>query len=236
MSTWMHGRSRSRCRLWRWPWRLEPGGSGVPPNTCRRGAKPSLTRFPSTAFLRLRTRQQLTNWIRVSARTSSNQARLTKSGFLLARTRAVLLPFVRLVVSLDLAETQHRPRHSGVCPKARGSQHRRSRSKCKSVGRHCCACAHESPLSSLAASAPRGCRQTTRQRSTLLQETCVPTPCPPTKSRKSLDSTTFFLGGRLVPTHMQAQETFHEFTTFVKCSSSLSFFQNGSDDAGRTVV
>ena len=40
MSSWMHGRSRSRRRLWRRPWRLETGGS--PPQR----AKPAERRFP----------------------------------------------------------------------------------------------------------------------------------------------------------------------------------------------
>ena len=71
------------------------------------------------------------------------------------KRKVVTNPFIRREVSakaekrrgpavwLGLAGTQHQPngtRHSGRCPKARRERHRSPRSRCKSVGRHCCDC------------------------------------------------------------------------------------------------
>ena len=102
-----------------------------------------LTRSLSMPFLTFRTRRFLTTWSRTRAWTGSNKARLTKSA-LLAPTRAVFLQFARPAVSSGLAGTQLRPngtRQSGGCPKARRERQCSLRSKCRSLGRHCCVCA-----------------------------------------------------------------------------------------------
>ena len=102
MVIWRHGRSWSGCRLRHPPWRLETGGSGPPPNTSRRAAKPFLTRPPSRAFLTFRTCRFSTSWSRTTAWTGSNQS--VDESALLTLTRAVLPHFIRPVVSLGLAE------------------------------------------------------------------------------------------------------------------------------------
>ena len=228
--------------LWRWPARLEIGGSGAPAKRSRRAAKHFLTRHPSIAFLTFWTRRMLTVCSRARTGTCSNQARLTKSA-LFAPTREVLLQFTRPALSLGLAGTEHRPnetRHSGVCPKARRGRHCSLHSQRKCVGRHCCVCLHEPPWS-LAASVPaptvkrqvnhrRYCRRPAYQRA--LPQTTAGNARPAERSQVF-----FLVGGWYQRTCKPSSENpsrIHDF--FVEFSSSLSFLKKSSDDAGRTDV
>ena len=180
-------------------------GSVAPTTTRRRAAKPFLTRPPSIAIPTFQPPWFLTTWSRTSAWTGNNQDRLTKSA-LLAPTRAVFLEFTRPAVSSGLAGTQHRPngtRHSGDCPKARRARQCNLRSICRSVGLHWCAKIHEYPPCFLPQVHPRLQSQVNGRR--CCRRLAYQQPSPPTKAGNTQQHNFFFLGGRLVPTHLQAE-------------------------------
>ena len=217
----MRGRSRTRGRLGRWPWRLETGGISCPHDF----ESPSSEAFPGTPSLDSLSDTPATpvfdDLSRTRALTGSNQARLTKS-VLSAPTRAVLPQFTRPAVSSGLGRTQHRlngTRHSNDCPKARRERQCSLRSKCGSVA------VIDAPKSLntryaffLASSAPESA--VTGPRSTLLQATCVPTAISTNKSREHPTAQPFFLGCEAAANApaSRAQDTCHEFMTFSSSS------------------